>query len=218
VTLFRVDASIRATGSISRQVADSVEAAWRDANPDRPVVRRDLGAEPLPADAWFAVAAGHAGPAAAPTPRQVEGARLAARLADELIEAQAYLFAVPMYNWGVPQHVKGWIDLLLTDPRLRLTGDRPLAGRPAVLVVVRGGGYGPGTPRAGWDHATPWLLRVFDDVFGLEVRLVEAELTLAEVTPAMAGLRELAAASLSAAHESARRHGRAIAEQLRLPA
>ena len=49
---------------------------------------------------------------------------------------------------------------------------------------MRGGGYGAGTPREGWDHATPYLLRILGDVWGADVTLVEAELTLADVVPA----------------------------------
>ncbi len=26
-----------------------------------------------------------------------------------------------------------------------------------LVLGARGGGYGPGTPRHGWDHAEPWL-------------------------------------------------------------
>ncbi|MEU9169056.1 hypothetical protein AB0D34_14845 [Streptomyces sp. NPDC048420] len=32
-----------------------------------------------------------------------------------------------------------------------------LKGKPAVLTLSRGGGYGPGTPKEGWGHATPYL-------------------------------------------------------------
>lgn len=40
----------------------------------------------------------------------------------------------------------------------------PLAGKPAVLAIVRGGNYSAGTPREGWDHATSWLRRILADV------------------------------------------------------
>ena len=63
---------------------------------------------------------------------------------------------------------------------------------------MRGGGYGAGTPREGWDHATPYLLRILGDVWGADVTLVEAELTLADVVPALAELRDAAAVSRSA--------------------
>lgn len=47
-------------------------------------------------------------------------------------------FEVPLYNFGVSQHFKAWVDLVVTDPRMASCAGQPLAGRPAVLVVVRG--------------------------------------------------------------------------------
>jgi FMN-dependent NADH-azoreductase len=215
VNLFRLDASIRLDGSFSRQVADTAERAWRAEHPQGEVRYRDLGTSPLPSTAWTnALAAGYL-PAADRSPEQAEAVALARDLAGELQDAEAYLFAVPLYNYGVPQHVKVWWDVLWTDPRLRAMGERPLAGRPAVLVVARGGGYGPGTPREGWDHATPWLRRILSDVLGLDVHEAAAELTLASVNPAMAGLIDKAEASLAAAHETAQSHGRRIADLAR---
>jgi FMN-dependent NADH-azoreductase len=211
VSLFRLDASIRRDGSVSREVADTVQRAWQAQHPHGTVRYRDLGLSPLPSTAWMnAVGAMHA-PADRHTPEQAAAVALAAELAGELRDADAYLFAVPLYNFGVPQHVKAWWDVLWTDPDLRGLGEQPLAGRPASLVVARGGGYGPGTPREGWDHGTPWLRRILADVLGLDLHVTEAELTLADVNPAMAGLRDMAARSRAAAHESAERHGKRLA-------
>jgi FMN-dependent NADH-azoreductase len=219
MTLFRLDASIRAEGSVSRAVADTVQNAWQAEHPAAPVIRRDLGLEPLPATTWAnAVGASFAPAGAERTPAQREAAALAAELADELIEADAYLFAVPLYNFGIPASVKSWIDTVTTDPRFGPGAAKALAGRPAVLVIARGGGYAEGTPRAGWDHSTPYLKRIFSDVFELDVEIAEAELTLAEVNPAMAELRGLAAESLKAAHAIAEEHGRAVAQRVRAAA
>ena len=207
--LFRIDASIRAEGSVTREVADTALSAWWESHSEGTLVQRDLLADPVPAEAWQRAVGMSA------SPDETEQARsLAGRLADELVDADAYLFAVPLYNWGPSQHFKAWVDMILIDPRFAPGGPRPLEGRPAVLVTARGGGYGPGTPKWGWDHSTPWLVRVLQDVLGLNLQVSEAELTLAEMTPAMAPLRGLAAESLEAAHRSARRHGEFLAAHL----
>jgi hypothetical protein len=52
MTLFRLDSSIRTEGSVSREIADTVEAAWKQHHPDGQVVRRDVGLAPLPSDTW----------------------------------------------------------------------------------------------------------------------------------------------------------------------
>jgi FMN-dependent NADH-azoreductase len=206
MTLFRLDASIRPEGSVSRSVADTVQAGW-----PADVIRRDAGTHPLPADAWPRAVAGSRTPADKRTAEQVEAVGLAAVLVDELVAADAYLFAVPLYNFGVPQSLKAWVDLVITDPRMAPGSTPAIAGRPAVLVSVRGGGYGPGTPREGWDHGSPWVRRILADVFRLDLREVDVELTLADVNPAMAELRPMAAESLQAGLALAAEYGSALA-------
>jgi FMN-dependent NADH-azoreductase len=208
--LFRLDSSIRQHGSVSTEVADTLERAWTELHPEGVIIRRDLTVDPLPAPAWIAAANGGRTPEHTRTPHQRAALALASALADELLSADAVVIATPLYNYGVSQHLKAWIDMLCTDPRFA-PGASALAGRPLTLVVARGGGYGPGTPREGWDHATPYLLRIFADVFGADVTLVEAELTLADVVPEMEPLRPLAAESRARAHEHAAERGRALA-------
>jgi FMN-dependent NADH-azoreductase len=214
--LFRLDASIRTEGSISRALADTVLDEWLTEHPGATVTRRDIGREPLPLVWPDAVTALMTPPEVPRTPQQYAAKALASSLADEMLEADAYLLAIPLYNFGIPQHVKNWIDLLMTDPRVAYAPTPWLAGRPAVLVESRGGGYGPGTPREGWDHATPWLLHILGDAWGLELSVAAAELTLAEVVPAMADLKELAAQSLADAHVTAANHGQQLARRLRV--
>ena len=149
MSLFRLDASIRGEASISRQVADTAQAAWERSHPGQAIVRRDLVSAPVPAQAWPLAIAAKAVPADQYSQDQLDAVQLAAQLADEMVAADAYLFAIPLYNFGVSQHVKAWIDVLLTDPRFGPGQPPLLAGRPAALIVVRGGGYQPGTPRAG---------------------------------------------------------------------
>jgi FMN-dependent NADH-azoreductase len=214
MNLFRLDASIRGDMSVSRAVADTAEAAWSRVNPAGTITRRDLFVSPVPVDAWpFAFAAKRI-----PADQWTEGQRGGDLLATELIEefraADAYLLALPLYNYGVSQHVKAWIDMLLTDPRMIARDPLPLAGRPAALIVTRGGGYGPGTPREGWDHATPYYRRVFGDIFGLDLHVSEIELTLAAVNPQMASLRDQAQQSLDAGHASAEKHGELLAQHV----
>ena len=83
-----------------------------------------------------------------------------------------------------------------------------------IFTLARGGGYGPGTPKEGWDHATPYLERIFGDHFKMDVRLAVAELTLAPVTPAMSDLIDLAKQSEEAAHVTAEEHAADVARQL----
>lgn len=50
-------------------------------------------------------------------------------------------------------------------------------------------------PKKGWDHATPWLRRIFEDIWGLELHLIDIELTLTDLNPEMASMRDIAASN-----------------------
>ncbi len=213
-SIFRLDASIRQDGSVTRAVADTLESTIVEELGSADVVRRDVGAAPLDGAIWGTAAFAGYTPEEARTEEQRAALAVSASLADELVAADALIFAVPMYNFGVSQHFKTWYDIIGTDPRFS-PGTTTLAGRPAFLVTARGGGYAPGTPREGWDHATGWMRRVLEDVWGLDLEVIETELTLAEVTPQMAELRELAREQLAESHEAARHSGRSVTIKLR---
>ncbi|TXL62773.1 FMN-dependent NADH-azoreductase [Aeromicrobium terrae] len=200
MTLFRLDASIRTDGSASREIADIVEAEWLAAHPGDTIERRHIGVDVLPADAWAQSVSGEAA-----------GQQLAAQLVDELLAADAILLAVPLYNFGVSQHVKTWIDLVATDPRAADPTAPLLAGKPVVLCTVRGGAYGAGTPREGWDHSTAYLRRILEDVWGADLTVVEREFTLVGVNPALDDFADLAAEMHQKALSAAREAGRALA-------
>ena len=212
--IFRLDASIRQHGSVTRAVAHTLQAAPAadlDAVED---LRRDIGTTPLDGAVWGTAAFAGYTPEDARSEEQRTALAVSARLADELVAADVLIFAVPLYNFGVSQHFKTWWDIVGTDPRFA-PGSTTLAGKPAFLVTARGGGYGPGTPREGWDHATGWMRRVLADVWGLDLDVIETELTLAEVTPAMAELRDLARAQLAESHDAARHGARSVTLRLR---
>lgn len=211
MSLLRIDASLLPATSASRALGDLVEAEWTAAHPDSVVTHRNLIESPIPADAWQnAVYAGFT-----PEEDRTEGQRaavaLAAQLADELIEADALLFTVPLYNFGVSQHFKLWFDLAYTDPRTNNTSTT-LAGKPATLATVLGGNYGEGTPKDGWDHSTPYLTRLLQDVWGLDLRVVQRPFTLVGVNPALDQFADLAAELKADAETKATESGRELAE------
>ncbi|WP_444961471.1 FMN-dependent NADH-azoreductase [Nocardiopsis sp. M1B1] len=208
MNLFRLDASILPTVSCSAEIADRVEAEWTAAHPQGTVNRRHLGTDPLPADAWALATIGSGTDEADRTPEQVRALALAAELAAELQEADAVVLAVPLYNFGVSQHFKAWADLVIagagaTNPLLKDT--------PTVLATTLGGGYGPGTPREGWDHSTPYLERVVGDIWQADLTVIKRELTLAATTPGMESLKDLAQQEHDRALASADEAGRALA-------
>lgn len=118
------------------------------------------------------------------------------------------LLAVPLYNFGVPQHVKAWIDVVIAGAKS--ADETLLAGKPVVLVVARGGAYGPGTPREGWDHSIDYQSRILADVWGGELTVIEREFTLVGVNPALDQFKDIAATFKDAAHAAAAEAGKAL--------
>lgn len=208
MSLFRLDASINPARSQSRVLADLVEAEWTSEHPDSSITRRDIGTDPLPSTLWRDIVNSGATDEADLTPAQREARATATVLADELLDAEALLLAIPLYNWGVAAHVKSWYDVVNTDARVKAGA---LKDKPVVIASVLGSNYAPGTPKEGWDHSTPWLRRVFEEVWGVDLLLVQRQFTLVGVNPALDQFRDAAAEIQAAAEQLASEHGRALA-------
>ena len=183
--LLHIDSSVQGDQSVSRRLTARALDRWRDAHPDGVVAYRDLAADPIP----------HLGDATSPA--------LTVDLIDEIKRADTVVLGLPLYNFGAPSTVKAWVDHIVA-PGLSIDGETGaglLGDTEFVVLESRGGGYGPGTPREGWDHAESWLPHAVS-LTGLSPRFIIAELTMADVNPAMAELKPLAAESLSQAFEA----------------
>jgi FMN-dependent NADH-azoreductase len=216
--LLHLDASSAPDGeSVSRRLTARFAAAWRDVHGDAGYRYRDLAADPLPfVGAGFTTLARRAQRAGV-SPDQVaalaEGAGEAREwersrpLIDELSGAGTLLIGCPMYNLSVPAALKAWIDRV-TFPGAFIvpaTGESVLADLRVIVVAVRGGAYGPGTPREGFDFQEPYLRAWFTGTLGLrpdQLTFVTAELTRSADIPALAPLKDLAAGSLAAAEDA----------------
>src|SRR5215470_9705015 len=200
--LLHIDTSIKGDASAGRVLTARAVDRWREAHPGGTVTRRDLGKHPVP---HLDEAGGMARqtPPEEHTPAQAASWELTKELIAEVRAADTIVLGLPLYNYGAPSSVKAWVDHLVAaglsfDPA---TGAGLLGGRDFVVIATRGGGYGEGTPREGWNHAEPWLPHGVA-ITGLEPRFIAAELTLAESTPAMAELVPLAEKSLAEAQQA----------------
>jgi FMN-dependent NADH-azoreductase len=197
--LLHIDSSVQGDRSVSRRLTAHAADRWRATHPDGTVTYRDLAVNPIPhLDA--ATGTARLVPAEARTPAQETSFALSVALVDEIKNADTVLLGVPLYNFGAPSTIHAWVDHIVA-PGLSMdaeTGGGLLDGTDFIVLASRGGGYGPGTPREGWDHAEAWLPHAVS-LTGLQPRFIAAELTMADVNPAMAHLKPLAAESLSRA-------------------
>jgi FMN-dependent NADH-azoreductase len=201
-SLLHIDASIRPVGSTSRELSEFYANLWRRSNPDGGYVYRDLGAEPIPhithevRESLFDPDHDHG--------QTAEQKALSDAVTSEVRGATHIVIGMPMYNYTVPSSVKAWIDLLVTPAHMVPPGESGLlSGKTVVVTGARGGAYGPGTPREGWDHQEPYLRAVLGSI-GLadDLTIVHAELTLAATVPQMAALKPMGESSKANALET----------------
>jgi FMN-dependent NADH-azoreductase len=197
--LLHIDSSVQGERSVSRRLTARAANRWRGAHPDGTVTYRDLGTNPIP---HLDAATGLARMVAAEQSTTAQDTSLArsVELIDEIKQADTVLLGLPLYNFGPPSTVKAWVDHIIAlglsidaETHASLLGDTDF-----IVLASRGGGYSPGTPREGWDHAQTWLSHALS-VTGLQPRFITAELTTADVNPEMAHLKSLAAESLNKA-------------------
>jgi FMN-dependent NADH-azoreductase len=197
--LLHIDSSVQGDKSVSRALSARAAERWRQTHAGGTVTYRDLDVDPVP---HLTRETGTAPlvPAEERTPAQVASFALRVGLIDEIKQADTLLLGLPVYNFGPPSTVKAWVDhLIVRGHSIAADGSGGLLGDTEFIVLhARGGGYAAGTPREGWDHAEPWLQHAVS-LTGLSPRFITAELTLAEVNPAMFDLKPLAAESLARA-------------------
>jgi len=214
-SLLHLDAGAnRSNESVSRQLTALFADTWRAAHRSGTYRYRDLAADPVPpVDTAYCTLGRRVERHGLVPPAMMDGFvhgpaeklqwALTRPLITELLAADTVLIGAPMYNYSVPASLKAWIDRVsfpgaFTDPA---TGGSPLHGTQVVVITARGGAYGPGTAREGWDFQTPYL-RVYLGKQGVaeeHIHFVNAEMTLAGLVPHLAHLRAMAASSLAAA-------------------
>ncbi|QSV13505.1 FMN-dependent NADH-azoreductase [Photobacterium ganghwense] len=171
-SLLHIDSSVRAAtnenpghNSISKNIAIQFTEAWRKVHNINQYIYRDVGMHPpeFINQNWI-------GAVFTPEERQTEIQRALLELSDKLIQevAQADIIVIssPMYNYGMPAHLKAWFDQII---RINKTfdfdlsrGDFPLkplfSGKTLVIITSSGEfGFEKGGIREEHGHLVPHL-------------------------------------------------------------
>jgi len=142
--------------SLTRALGATFLRALRELEPGIKVVSRDVGAEPVPPidENWIAAAFTEPGERSQTMKARL---RLSDELIDEVVDADLIVIGAPMYNYGPPASLKGWIDQVARIGRTfsfdLSRGDFPiepiLCGKRLVILSSRGEfGFEPGGLRA----------------------------------------------------------------------
>lgn len=179
--LLRVDASSRQQGSISRRLADAIEARWLAAHPHGRVLRRDLATHPVPHIENNTIV-GYYTPPADMTPALQAATALSDELIAELKSAHTVLVASPIYNFSLPSALKAWIDQIVRiGHTFAYEGGqfRGLVHGPRAVLALAYGAAGYQGALAAMDHLRPYLSQVLPFIGIDDVRVIAAEATTA---------------------------------------
>ena len=165
-TLLHLDSSAQlGDRSLTRRLSRSFIDHWRRLRPGDRTIRRDVGRAPIPPIDRDWIAAAFTRPEDR-TPAMAARLTLSDRLIDEVIAADIIVMGVPMYNYGMPAALKGWIDQVARIGRTFSfdlgRGDIPiepiLSDKTLVVLSARGEfGFQPGGMRAHLNALDPAL-------------------------------------------------------------
>ncbi len=170
MTVLRIDASARKTGSISRDLTDRILA--KAAAPT--IITRDLADTPVPQvdETWIGA---NFTPADDRTAAQKDTLALSDALVADVKAADTIVIGLPIYNFGVPSALKAWIDMIArAGVTFRYTETGPeglLTGKRAIVAVASGG------TKAGSeiDFATGYIRHVLGFIGITDVTFVTAD-------------------------------------------
>lgn len=162
--LLHVDASAKGERSNSRALGRHFIERLQGLGVDLQIDYLDLAVDaPAPVSEAFAIATYTHPEARTPQMRQTLAASDA--LCRRVMDADACLFAMPMYNWSMPSTFKAFIDSITRTELTYLNTSDGIVGqltRQKVLFLTsRGADLRPGNPMAWMDALTPALKAAF---------------------------------------------------------
>ena len=182
--LLHIQTSPRGSRSTSQAVAEHFIDSYRNTHHGDTVETLNVWQAQLPEfdgatiDAKYAIVHGQPH-----SPEQVHAWKAVARLADHFKSADKYIVSLPMWNFGIPDKLKHYIDLLvqpgLTFGFTQGEGYQGLVtGKPLVAIYARGGAYGPGSGAEAADQQSAYLKQILGFIGFAEIREIFVEPTL----------------------------------------
>tara|TARA_R110002073_G_scaffold257516_2_gene420263 strand:- start:4436 stop:5056 length:621 start_codon:yes stop_codon:yes gene_type:complete len=168
--LLHIDASSNPEGNsraITRYLVDQLNAEQ--------VVTRDVAQTQLPVmDAETLLAFYQYADGAVVSPSTEQHLALSDTLIEELKAADVVVLGIPMYNFGVPIHLKNWIDHVARSGvtfRYGENGPEGLIGETAIYVVATSGGTPIGSD---YDFSSRHAQQVFTFLGASSIDVIDA--------------------------------------------
>ncbi|MBD2079892.1 NAD(P)H-dependent oxidoreductase [Leptolyngbya sp. FACHB-17] len=176
--LLEIQSSVRQDRSASRTLASKFIYQWRSLHPNAQYQLRDIGQQTpaLITSDWVI---------ANLTPSENQTDETKALLVEsdtliaELFNSDRIVLGVPMYNFGIPAHLKAYFDNVIRVGctvlynRDTTTFNGLLTGKKALIISSRAGSYAAGTPAGEMDFCARYLQFILNFLGIQDVEYVE---------------------------------------------
>ena len=173
--ILHLDSSPRGSRSISRSLTKEFVSSWLQQYPGDTMTYRDIGHHPVsPIDESWIVAAFNKSEI---LPAELTDAlQISDELIAELLQADRYVFGIPMYNFSMPANFKAYIDQIVRVNQTFTPDWEGLLNHKKMLVIsTRGSGYAAGSDLADYDFQEPYLRTVFGLIGVNDITFIYAE-------------------------------------------
>lgn len=196
--ILRIDASTRATDSVSRKLGDAVQAQLLAKTPHASLQHRVLADAPIEHIQNITIQ-GFYTPAEQMTPALQVATKLSDMVIAEVVAADILIITTPMYNFSIPSSLKAWIDQLVRIGKtFSYDGSNfqgLLTGKTVYVNVAYGApGYLNDGPFAGADFVKPYLTFLFGFLGMTDVKFISAEATTADTNTVVQNIEKANAA------------------------
>lgn len=174
--LLHIDSSGKGSLSVTQALTAHFANNWRQAIPNGTIIYRHLADSNLQFVNAELIASFYT-PGDKLTAEQKKLLEQSDQLIAELVEADEYLFGVPMYNFGVPAVFKAYVDLVgRAGKTFSYEGGVPkglLTNKKLTVITASGGDYSNG-PAKSMDFVEPYLRAIMSFMGVTDISVVRA--------------------------------------------
>jgi FMN-dependent NADH-azoreductase len=162
-TLLHIDSSGKGSMSVTRPLTAYFADQWKAANPDGKIIYHDL----LKSELQFVneeIVGAYYTPEDKQTDHQKSVVAKSNQFTQELLEADTYVFGVPMYNFTVPAVFKAYLDLTVRAGKTFSYVDgvpKGLLQNKRLIVVSSSGADYSEPPMSAYNFVEPYLRVIY---------------------------------------------------------
>jgi len=161
--ILKIITSTKGETSFSNQLSDAVIEKLKAAHPDSKVQTLDLSKTPLPYLTDSHISAVYA-PAETHSAEQTAALRYSDEAIECLLDSDVIVIGVPLYNFGIPAVLKGWIDQVARAGKTfsySAEGPKGLVTDKKVYLSIASGAIFSEGPYKSYDFSESYLRAVF---------------------------------------------------------